>query len=239
MPLIFSHSTGLTQNEAALLRRTNQHISITPESESHYGHLYPNSHRIQDQASLGIDTHFTFSADILTQARLWLQITRYRLFEKFAANWGGVPSKNPMSAQQVLLLATRNGGQALHRDDIGVLKEGALADIAIIGTENKPNLVGWSDAIAAVVLHANVGDIEGVLVGGKWVKKDGKLVAMQDGRWESIKEKFEKSAKRIQESWTNTKFPAEEGTCFINDKVEWGVPEIVNVNKGKLEGNGY
>jgi len=62
----------MSASDTDLLRQTNHYISITPKSEMHYSHDHPNSHLIQDQASLGIDTHFAFSSDILTQARLWL-----------------------------------------------------------------------------------------------------------------------------------------------------------------------
>ncbi|KAK0714185.1 hypothetical protein B0T26DRAFT_813813 [Lasiosphaeria miniovina] len=67
IPFIFSHASFLTATAtgATLLRQTNQFVSITPESEMHYGHTHPYSH----QAALGVDTHFTFSADIVTQAR--------------------------------------------------------------------------------------------------------------------------------------------------------------------------
>ncbi|KAF3347044.1 hypothetical protein VdG2_04786 [Verticillium dahliae VDG2] len=70
IPVVFSHASFLGFTAHELLKATDQHISITPESELHYGHLHPTSHLLLDQASLGVDTHFTFSTDILTQARL-------------------------------------------------------------------------------------------------------------------------------------------------------------------------
>lgn len=42
-----------------------------------------------------------------------------------------VPRNNPMSVHQACLLATRNGGLALRRQDIGVLAVGAKADIVV------------------------------------------------------------------------------------------------------------
>lgn len=66
-PVVISHASFLTAKGAQMLRTTNQYISITPESEMHYGHGQPTGHLIQDQASIGVDTHFTYSTDILTQ----------------------------------------------------------------------------------------------------------------------------------------------------------------------------
>ena len=39
IPIVFSHASFITARGAQLLRQTNQHISITAESEMHYGQL--------------------------------------------------------------------------------------------------------------------------------------------------------------------------------------------------------
>lgn len=127
---MFSHASLLTAAGAELLRQTNQYVSITPESEMHYGHDHPHSHLIQDQAALGIDTHFTCSTDILTQARMWLQTVRLIFSRKVLEGWE-LPTNNPMSVNQAYLMATRHGGLALHRPDLGVLAVGAKADLVV------------------------------------------------------------------------------------------------------------
>lgn len=85
----------MTTGNAVILRQTNQYLSITPESEMHYGHDHPVSHLIQDQAALGVDTYFTFSADIITQARMWLQAVRLKLSKTTLDLWH-IASNNPM-----------------------------------------------------------------------------------------------------------------------------------------------
>jgi hypothetical protein len=94
MAVVFSHGPGITVAQTDLLRKTNQFLSITPESEMHYGHSHTFSHQAHDQAALGIDTHFTFSTDLLTQARIWLQRTRSRLFDEVMNRWE-IPARNP------------------------------------------------------------------------------------------------------------------------------------------------
>ncbi|KAJ6479390.1 hypothetical protein DFH09DRAFT_1466058 [Mycena vulgaris] len=79
LAFVFAHTSSLTPPEARLLREFNQYVSITPESEMHYGHGDRGSYLIQDQASLGVDTQFTFSVDIIGQMRIWLQCTRLGL----------------------------------------------------------------------------------------------------------------------------------------------------------------
>lgn len=87
VPFVFSHASYLTKEDAQLLRQTNQYISTTAESELHYGHTHPNAHNIQDQASLGVDTHFTYSSSMVTQARMWLQSLRAHNYREVLEDW--------------------------------------------------------------------------------------------------------------------------------------------------------
>ncbi|KAL7773225.1 hypothetical protein CFE70_003189 [Pyrenophora teres f. teres 0-1] len=196
IPIIFAHASYHTATDAQLLRQYNHYISTTPESEMHYGHLHPSSHLILDQSALGIDTHFTFSSDILTQARLWLQSVR-EIFYREVIDRRHLPAENPMSATQAFLLATRNGALALRRPDIGVLCAGAKADL-LVWNGRAPSLLGWTDPVAAVVLHANVGDIKHVMVGGEFRKKDGVLTVKG---YDGLQDRFLESARRIQGIW--------------------------------------
>ena len=202
VPMVFSHGGFLNDEEMQLLRSKNHYLSITPESEMHYGHGQVTSRNIQDHASLGVDTAWPFSGDMLTQARLWLQSNRLDRYERVLGQQGQgkIPRSSPMTAEQAFLLATRQGGLALRRDDIGVLQVGAKADIVIFDSDS-PNMAGWSDPVAAVVLHANVGDIEGVLVGGQWKKKEGKLVSKFGGKsWKELRQEFVETAKKVQDA---------------------------------------
>ncbi|KAJ7617360.1 amidohydrolase [Roridomyces roridus] len=180
LAFVFAHSSSLNPTEARLLRQFNQYVSTTPESEMHYGHGHRNSFLIQDQAALGVDTHFTFSIDIITQMRIWLQSTRLGLYQDTLDHFK-IPSNTPMTVRQAFLLGTRNGGLALKRPDLGVLREGATADILVFSTD-AIGLVGWSDPVAAIVLHSNVADIQEIYVSGKLVKTRGKLVFDWQGK---------------------------------------------------------
>uniref|UniRef100_A0A0B7KNE1 Amidohydrolase-related domain-containing protein n=1 Tax=Bionectria ochroleuca TaxID=29856 RepID=A0A0B7KNE1_BIOOC len=210
IPIVFSHSSFIDTRGANLLRATNKHISITPESEMHYGHTHPTSHLILDQASLGVDTHFTFSTDILTQARLYL---------------------HPFSVNQAFLLATRNGGLALGRKDLGVIAPDAKADI-VVWDGRSPALLGWADPVAAIILHASVGDIEHVLVNGEFKKRDRRLVV--EGYDEAV-DKFLEAANRIQDTLRKLPLPSQEGAFFTGTPLVQA--ETLDVLRGA--GNGY
>ncbi|KAI1414090.1 amidohydrolase [Hypoxylon sp. FL1857] len=229
--VVISHSAFLTARGAQLLRSTNQHIAITAESEMHYGHVHPTSHFILDQASLGVDTHFTFSTDILTQARIWLQRVRERLYSHTVVDRWEIPDSNPMSVNQAFLLATRQGGLALGREDLGVIAPNAKADI-VVWDGRSPALLGWADPIAAVILHASVGDIDHVLVGGEFVKRDKKLVI--EG-YEGVQERFLEAAGRIQAKLRNTPLPQPAGAFLTG--YPYGTVTHADVQRG--DGTGY
>ncbi|KAI1848135.1 hypothetical protein JX265_005868 [Neoarthrinium moseri] len=230
IPIVISHASFLDARGAALLRSTNKHISITPESEMHYGHLHPTSHLILDQASLGVDTHFTFSTDILTQARLYLQSVRYRVYENTIDRWQ-LPAQSPMSVNQAFLLATRNGGLALGREDLGIIAPGAKADI-VVWDGRSPAMLGWADPVAAIILHASVGDIKHVLVDGEFKKRDGELTI---DNYAELQDRFLASAERIQRILRETPLPSQEGSFLTGTPYGY----VLQVDARRGDGTGY
>ncbi|KAH8601221.1 amidohydrolase family protein [Bisporella sp. PMI_857] len=229
--IVFSHAVAVSAGTASLLRATNHFISITPESEMHYGHSHFGSHLIQDQASLGVDTFLTFSTDLITQARIWLQRTRSRLYDEVINRWQ-IPASNPMSVNQAFLLATRQGGLALRRPDLGVIRVGAKADLVVFNGRS-PSMLGWLDPVAAVILHSNVGDIEHVLVDGKFKKREGKLTYEN---YDAVVDRLLASAERLQAIISEQPAPVYDGT-FYGVPCTYGHPLEVDAQHGP--GNGY
>lgn len=229
-PLVFSHASNPTTEDAYLLRSTDQYISTTPESEMQFGLPQEFSHLLMDQASLGVDAHFTFGSSMATQARIWLQAVRARLYFLLLNQWE-VPINNPMSARQAFQLATQHGGLALRRPDLGVLKVGAQADVVVWNTES-PNMVGWRDPIAAIMLHSDVADVEDVLVGGQFMKRSGAII---DANYGAISRQFQTSARKIQDLWQSSSWPAIHGENQIG--LAYVVADQVDTFRGN--GSGY
>ncbi|KAH6985502.1 amidohydrolase [Ilyonectria destructans] len=230
IPVVFSHASYVTLRDTMLLRSTNQYVAITPESEMGFGLGRPTTNMIIDQAALGVDTHAFQSSDLVTQARVFLQTTRSAVTDQLFKKWQA-PRSNPMSVVQAFLLATRNGGLALRRPDLGVLSVGAKADV-VVWDGTSPSLLGWLDPVAAIILHSNVGDVEHVLVDGKFVKRDHKLVV---GDYGSVKSRFLEASKRIQEEWRQIPRPE------LDQRTPAGAPIVdpdqVDVTAGN--GTGY
>ncbi|EOD52256.1 putative amidohydrolase family protein [Neofusicoccum parvum UCRNP2] len=230
-PIVFSHASYITPEDVSLLRTYNHFVSTTPESEMHYGHDHQDAAFALDQAALGVDTHFTYSTDIVGQARMWLQSTRLKFFRKTLQGWR-IPRNSPMSVNQAFLMATRSGGLALRRPDIGVLREGAKADIVVFDGAS-PNMLGWVDPVAAIILHSHVGDVQHVMVDGNWRKRDWKLVLGQNQT--EVEQRFLESAARIQRKWQETPPPQMEG--MYQNGVDYGSTYTMDVVQGN--GTGY
>ncbi|KAJ7027532.1 hypothetical protein C8F04DRAFT_1212380 [Mycena alexandri] len=232
LAFVFAHASQFTTAEARLLREFDQYVSIMPESEMHYGHGHPSSYL--DQSALGVDTHFTFSIDIIGQMRIWLQSTRLGLYQETLDRFK-IPSNTPMTVRQAFLLGTRNGGLALKRPDLGVLREGAKADVLVFSTD-AIGLVGWSDPVAAIVLHSNVADIEDIYVDGKLVKKGGKLVV--DWQGEGFGNKLRESAIKFRDALAKTNITAfEVGVKGSLTDQDFQDPFQVDVTRG--DGTGF
>jgi hypothetical protein len=116
---------------------------------------------------------------------------------------GKLPNNTGMTVDQGFLMGTRNGGLALNRSDIGVIKVGAKADIVVFDTNDKIGLLGWRDPVAAVVLHSNVGDIRDVIIDGVIRKRNYKLVGIDMA---SLQADFLTRAERIKNDVLRSNF---------------------------------
>lgn len=234
MPVIISHGSFLGPDDYELLKSTDQYVSITIESEMNTAQTNPTSVFFLDQSSLGIDSFYMISSDLLTQARIFIEYVRNYFYSRILANWE-VPANSPMSAAQAFILATRNGGMALRRPDLGVIAPGAKADVLVWDTSN-PAMLGWVDPIAAVLMHASPTDVQDVLVDGKFMKRDGKLLVPD---LERAKAKFVESATHVQQA--TLKRPRlrpheHDGDIHVSGAKVAYIP-IVDVVRG--EGDGY
>jgi cytosine/adenosine deaminase-related metal-dependent hydrolase len=127
-------------------------------------------------ASIGIDCHASNSADILSQLRLGMQHARGA--ENAAAVARGEYPSVQIKLEEVFNLGTIQGARAVGMSEqIGSIEVGKLADIMVFDASS-PNMVcaAEEDPLAAVLLHANVGDVEMVIVDGVVRKERGRLV---------------------------------------------------------------
>ncbi|KAL2850149.1 hypothetical protein BJY01DRAFT_261806 [Aspergillus pseudoustus] len=176
--ILFSHINGIADEDINTLISHGAHFSSTPETELQMGLGDPVAFNpaLKPHASVGIDCHANNSADILSQLRLGMQHAR-GLENTEARREGKYPSVS-IKLEQVFNLGTIQGARAVNMGErIGSIEVGKLADLVVFDASS-PHLVcaAEEDPLAAVLLHASVGDVEIVVVDGVVRKEGGKLV---------------------------------------------------------------
>jgi len=85
-----------------------------------------------------------------------------------------------LSAKAVVDMATIEGARALHMDkEIGSLEAGKKADLILIGLD-APNAVPMYDIYAQLAYALKGGDVETVIIGGRIVMRDKKLLTVDE-----------------------------------------------------------
>jgi cytosine/adenosine deaminase-related metal-dependent hydrolase len=112
---------------------------------------------------------------MFTQMRFLMQTHRALTNDTFHER-ETMPDKLAIKARDVLELATIKAAQCFGLDrKIGSLSPGKEADVVLL-RRTDINMRAVPDPVAAIVLHAGVGNVDTVIVGGNIVKRDGKLI---------------------------------------------------------------
>jgi cytosine/adenosine deaminase-related metal-dependent hydrolase len=174
------HGQGLTDEQFSRFVSFGVSFSVTPESEMIQGHGYPITGRLRKlggRPSLGIDLESAISGDMLTAARIALNVQRALDNAEYRQEKGTIPDTSTITTREALSWITIDGARMLCIDDqIGSLKPGKQADLVLIST-NSINMQPVNDPVSAVVMQANLSNIDSVMVAGQWRKRSGKLLA--------------------------------------------------------------
>jgi 5-methylthioadenosine/S-adenosylhomocysteine deaminase len=99
-----------------------------------------------------------------------------------AAKLAKITKMSPLAlnAQAVVEMATIDGARALHMEkEIGSLEKGKKADLILIGLDS-PNAVPMYDIYAQVAYSLKASDVETVMIGGRLVMSDHKLLTVDE-----------------------------------------------------------
>jgi len=87
-----------------------------------------------------------------------------------------------LGAKGALEMATIEGARALHMEkEIGSLETGKKADFVVLNL-NLPNAVPMFDVYSQIVYALKASEVETVVVGGKTVMKDGKVLTVDEAK---------------------------------------------------------
>jgi 5-methylthioadenosine/S-adenosylhomocysteine deaminase len=190
------HGAGLTGQWVSTLVDADVSFTATPENELSHGHGVPISGQLLQRGaapSLGTDTETAVSGEILTAARIALAHQRGLDHEYHRKATGLMCTTPSVTSKQALSWATVEGARALGlADRVGRVEPGMQADLVVIDARAL-NLWPPHDPIAAA-LSASIANIEAVMIGGRWRKRDHCLV---NADIDEVKSRLLESGERI------------------------------------------
>jgi len=164
--LVAAHCRCMTPEEEKILGASGASVSFNPVVAARSG----NSPRITDleasgcRIALGSDE---FTEDMLQVLRSAVLIERLRLKE----------SDRP-TPEDAMLWGTVNGYRALNLKG-GSLQVGNKADLIVVNTRHA-HLVPTLRPVAVFVYQGQARDVESVMVDGRWLMRDGKVLSMDE-----------------------------------------------------------
>ncbi|MDE3065581.1 MAG: amidohydrolase family protein [Acidobacteriota bacterium] len=176
---IYVHASTLSEDSYQRIAASGGSASVSTESEQSAGQGYPSSWRLRQYdipVSLSMDTSVWWSGDLFTAMRTTLSADRSREHFEAHAKSETVTALG-LRAEQVVEWATRGGSRALGLDSkVGSLEPGKRADVVLIKNDASPVMFPLINPYGHVVFQTQRGDVHTVVVDGRVVKHENRLV---------------------------------------------------------------
>lgn len=197
------HGNVLSRRDLRRIAGAGASISVTPETEMQMGMgtpIWPHARAAGVAVGLGVDVVSGGSGDLFTQMRLALAAGRMGDNDELARH-RVMPEKVDLSTEDALRAVTIDGARAARlENEVGTLEIGKRADLILIRTGDS-HLAPVLDPVKTVVMQAGPGDVEMVMVDGRVLKRDGKLV---DPGAVELGSRLQQAADRIVSSVTSS-----------------------------------
>jgi cytosine/adenosine deaminase-related metal-dependent hydrolase len=178
---VYVHGATLSADSYHRIAATGGSVSVSTESEQSAGQGYPPTWALRAHGipvSLSMDTSVWWSGDLFSAMRATMGADRSREHLEAHAK-GDTVTHAALRAEQVVEWATRGGARALGRESLlGSIEAGKKADIVLIKNERSPVMTPLLHPHGHVAFQAQRGDVHTVLVGGRVVKHDHRLVGI-------------------------------------------------------------
>jgi cytosine/adenosine deaminase-related metal-dependent hydrolase len=178
---VYVHASTLSADSYHRIAATGGSVSVSTESEQSAGQGYPTTWAIRAHGipvSLSMDTSVWWSGDLFSAMRTTLGADRAR--EHLAAHAEGETITHcALRAEQVVEWATRGGAGAIGREaDLGSLEAGKKADVVLLKNDHSPVSFPLLNAYGHVAFQAQRGDVHTVVVDGRLVKHEHRLLGI-------------------------------------------------------------
>src|SRR5438067_2675231 len=178
---IYVHAASLSDDSYPRIAATGGHASVSAESEDNAGQGYPPTWKLRRHnipVSLSMDTSVWWSADLFSAMRATLNADRAREHME-AHKRNETVMLCHLRAEQVVTWATLGGAEALGMDGfIGSITPGKKADLVLMKNDQSPAMFPLLHPYGHVVFQAGRGDVHTVMVDGKVVKYDHRLLGI-------------------------------------------------------------
>jgi len=178
---VFVHCSSLSADSYNRIAASGGSASVSNESEQSAGQGYPSSWRLRQfdiPISLSHDTTVWWSADMFSTMRTTIGSDRSR--QHFEAQLKGESVTNlDVRCEDVIHWATRGGAKALGLEDkIGSIEVGKRADVVLVKNDASPVMFPIINPYGHVVMQAQRGDVDTVVIDGNIVKHEHNLVGI-------------------------------------------------------------
>jgi 5-methylthioadenosine/S-adenosylhomocysteine deaminase len=181
---VFVHASTLSDDSYQRIEACGGSASVSTESEQSAGQGYPSSWKLRQfdiPISLSADTSVWWSADLFSAMRTTVGADRSRQhFE--AQRVDETVTHLDLRCEEAVQWATQGGAVALGLDrTVGSLEVGKRADVVLLRNDRSPVMFPILNPYGHVVLQAQRGDVEAVVVDGNLVKYEHALVGVDLG----------------------------------------------------------
>ena len=176
---IYVHAATLTRDSYNRIAATGGSASVSTESEQSAGQGYPPTWQLREHSipvSLSMDTSVWWSGDLFSAMRTTLGADRSREHLE-AHNRQETVTHCHLRAEDVVDWATRGGARALGLDSAtGSVEPGKKADLVLIRNDASPVMFPVLNPYGHVAFQAQRGDVHTVVVNGRVVKFENRLI---------------------------------------------------------------
>src|ERR1700744_5507673 len=176
---IFVHAATLSADSYQRIAASGGSVSVSTESEQSAGQGYPPTWALRAHdipVSLSMDTSVWWSGDLFSAMRTTLGADRSREHLEAHSRQENI-TPHHLRAEQVVDWAPGGGARALGLDSVtGSLEPGKKADVVLLRNDFSPVSFPLLNPYRHVAFQAQRGDVHTVVVNGRVVKYDGRLL---------------------------------------------------------------
>lgn len=173
------HGNNLSDHVLKITADAGVQYTVTADVEMQMGFCDPLTGKLRalkSPISIGTDVEVASRADMFYCMRVTLQAQRNLDNIEHWKQHNAAPEKVSVTCREALEWATINGAKMIHQEHrIGSLTPGKQADIVLLRADDL-TIFPVHDPVSSIVTQAGVSNVDTVMIGGRTVKRDGRLL---------------------------------------------------------------